>query len=118
MGAITYTDVLIYLIGGAMVYAGRYLPAWWPASSHRKMRRRGSRRRRRSEEHSAQALRPARSKEQAIARTWPELPYLVQVFRDNAITGKAENATETAAIGVLHVSEVFGETAPSPASAR
>ena len=89
MSTITYSDVVMSLIGGAVVYASQYLPKWRLSSAHKKPRRQGSRRRRRSESLTNTA-KPATTSEQEIAKTWPELPYLVQVFRDNAIAVKPQ----------------------------
>ena len=90
MSAITYSDVVMSLIGGAVIYATQYLPKWRRLSSdHKKPRRQGSRRRRRSESLT-HTTRPEKTSEQEIAKTWPELPCLVQVFLDNAIAVKPQ----------------------------
>ena len=89
MSTITYTDIVMSLIGGAVVYASQYLPKWRLSSAHKKPRRQGSRRRRQSKSLT-HTTRPATTSEQEIAKVWPELPGLVQVFRDNAVAVKPQ----------------------------
>ena len=112
MSTFTYADFALALLGGGVAFASQYLPRWRPGShykTHSKSRRLGSRRHRRSVITTHHA-KPTRNREQDIAKIWPELPYLVQVFLDNNIAAKPQTPAKKASLGVLYVSQAVRKT--------